>query len=176
MKRKSEKQMARETAEHMSMVERSRKEASVQIEAALFAATFILRFHGELIIQSRETAIVKAMEMPHYEEGRIVFFTGGAVHIPVNKHNKKNAVSRISPKQGQCQSRHLRRRRNKVKLADLEAELAGIAGALAIAISSIKGSKKKTSATPQKVVISYKNYESILQIRTSKMTLLLASL
>ncbi|KAL7898089.1 hypothetical protein HDV63DRAFT_394537 [Trichoderma sp. SZMC 28014] len=178
MKRKSEKQIARETAEHISMVKKSRKKASTQIEAALFAAASILRFHGELVIQPREMAISEATEMSHYEQGRMVFFTDGAVHV---RKNQDGTVDRASPEQAQCQSCHPRLLRNKVKLAAaivykvakssewtvraftvptgstrkyyLEAELAGIAGALGIAISIAKDSRKKTSITPQKVVI-----------------------
>jgi ribonuclease HI len=178
MKRKSEKQIARETAEHISMVKKSRKEASIQNEAALFAAASILRFHGELVIHSREVAITKAMEMSRCEEGHMILFTDGAVHI---QKNQDGTVHRASPEQAQCQSRRPHLRRNKVKLAAaiayrvakssewtvraftvptrgrgryyLEAELAGIVGALGIAILRIKDSRKKASITPQKVVI-----------------------
>lgn len=160
------------------MVKKSRKKASIQIEAALFAAASILRFDGELVIQPRETAISEATEMSHYEEGRMVFFTDGAVHI---RKTQDGTVQQASPEQAQCQSRHPRLRRNKVKLAAaiaykiakssewtvraftvptgsrgryyLEAELAGIAGALGIAISIAKDARKKTMITPQKVVI-----------------------
>lgn len=175
MKRKSEKQIARETAKHISMVKKSRKKASAQTEAALFAATSILRFHGRLVIQPREAAILKAMEMSHYEEGQMAFFTDGAVHI---RENKRDIVHRAPPKPVQCQSRDPRQ--TKVKLAAaiaykatessdwivkaftvpsrgrryyLEAEMAGIAGALAIAISRIKNSKKRPSATSHKIII-----------------------
>lgn len=164
MKRKSEKQIARETAKHISMVKKSWKKASIQNEAALFAAASILRFHGELVIHSREVAITKAMEMSHCEEGQMIFFTDGAVHV---QKNQDGTVHRASPEQAQCPPL----RRNKVKLAAaiaykvakssewtvraftvptasrgryyLEAELAGIAGALGIAISSIKDSRKR---------------------------------
>lgn len=160
------------------MVKKSRKKASTQIEAALFAAASIQRFHGKLVIQPRETAISEATELSHYEEGRMVFFTDGAVHI---RKDQDGTVHRASPKQAQCQSRHPPLRRNKFKLAAaiayqvakdsewtvraftvpmggrgryyLEAELAGIAGALGVAISIAKDSRKKTSITPQKVVI-----------------------
>ncbi|EHK44012.1 uncharacterized protein TrAtP1_008473 [Trichoderma atroviride] len=178
MKRKSEKQIARETAKHISMVKKSRKKASIQNETALFAAASILRFHGELVIQPREVAIIKGVDMSHCDEGQMVFFTDGAVHI---RKNQDDIVHQASPKQAQCQSRHHPLRRNKVKLAAaiaykvakssewtvraftvpkggrgryyLAAELAGIAGALGIAISSINDSRKRDSITPQKVVI-----------------------
>lgn len=161
------------------MVKKSRKKASIQNEAALFAAASILLFHGELVIHSREVAITKAIEMSHCEEGEMIFFTDGAVHI---QKNQDDTVHRASSEQAQCQSRHPPLRRNKVKLAAaiaykvakssewtvraftvptasrgryyLEAELAGIAGALGIAIASIKDSRKKASTTPQKVILT----------------------
>ncbi|KAL6890653.1 hypothetical protein GGI43DRAFT_415394 [Trichoderma evansii] len=159
------------------MVKKSRKKASVQIEAALFAATSIPCFYGNLTIQPKEEAILKAMEMSHHKEGQLAFFTDGAVHI---RKSKQDTVHRISSKQAQCQSRDPPLRRNMIKLATtiaykatennewivkaftvpprgrhyyLEAEMAGVAGALAIAISSIKISKKKPSITSHKVVI-----------------------
>lgn len=176
MKRKSEKQIARETAKHMSMVKKSRNKVSIQIEAALFAAASILRFHGQLVIQPRGAAILKAIEMSHCEDGQMVFFTDGAVHF---RENKQDPAHRASSEQAQCQSRDPPLRQKKVKLAAaiaykdtkssewvvkaftvplagryyLEAEMAGIAGALAIAISSIKSSMKKASITPRKAVI-----------------------
>lgn len=180
MKRKHEKQLAHETAKHISMVKQSRKNTSLQTEKALFTAAPILRFHGQLIIQPREAAILKAIEISRCKEGQLAFFTDGAVHI-TSKENKQNTLHRASPKQAQGLCRGPPPRRNRVKLAAavayeatessewivksfsvppggryyyLEAEMAGIAGALAIAISSIINlKKKKTSITSHKVVI-----------------------
>lgn len=47
----------------------------------------------------------------------------------------------------------------------LEAELAGIAGALGIAILSIKDSRRKASITPQKVVILTDCQDAISQLQ-----------
>lgn len=105
----------------------------------------------------------------------MAFFTDGPVHI---RENKQDTIDRASPKQVQRQYRDPSLRKNKVKLAAaiaykatesseqiakaftvpprgkyyLRAEMAGIAGALAIAITRIN-SMKKAWITSQKVAI-----------------------
>ncbi|KAL7937905.1 hypothetical protein V8C35DRAFT_290248 [Trichoderma chlorosporum] len=183
MKRKTEKQLTRETAEHMSMVKKSRKQASLETEKALFSAASVLRFHGQLIIQPREAAVSKAMELCNGKEGQLLFFTDGAVHS-ASKEDKQDILHGDPPSRG-----------SKVKLAAavaykhdaiessewavksfsvppggrhyyLEAEKAGIAGALAIAISAIVDLKKKqSSAASNKVIIFTDCQDAIGQLQ-----------
>jgi ribonuclease HI len=192
MKRKSEKQFARETAKHVSMVKQSRRKVSLQVEKALFAAASILRVHGQLIIQPREAAISKVMEISHGEEEQLTFFTNGAVHLPPRENKQNTTLHRVPNHQAQCLSRGPRPRQNRVKLAAavaykatdynewivksfsvppggryyLEAEMAGIAGALPIAISRIVDLRKtKASITSHKVVIFIDSQDAIHQLQ-----------
>lgn len=163
MKRKSEKQLARETSNHISMVERSRREASWQSEMALLTAAPVLCFNGQLVIQSREVATSKAIETSPYNGEQLAYFTASAVHISP----KKNIYD-------------LEKRRTKVRLAAaaaykatesikwtvtsfsvppgarshyLQAGMAGIAGALAMAITSIISQRREATVTFTKVII-----------------------
>ena len=118
---------------------------------ALLKATPILRFHGQLTVESREHAILAATKLSQYhEEDQLVYFADGAVDLA-----QKNACSQDTPKE---------EKRRKFNLAAavahkaseesdwqplsfsvpqagkkyyLEAEMSGIAGALSMAISDI---------------------------------------
>lgn len=169
-KRKSEKQLARETAQHICMIKKLRKDVGLHTEMTLLTAATTRQFHGQLIVQDREAAILKAIELSHYKEEQLTFFTDGAVHIPSNE-KKQHSLNRDLSGQ--------RHRLKKIRLAaavaykaaetsewtvksfsvaqggrrcSLEAELAGIAGALALAISSIVNLMKKREI----LVISHK--------------------
>lgn len=155
MKQKSKKQLRkqliREAAQAASVARKARKKAYRQSEMALLKATPILRFHGRLIMEPREHAILAAITLSQYhEEDQLIYFADGAVDLA-----QKNVCSQDTPKE---------KRRRKFNLAAavahkaseasdwrlvsfsvpqsgkkyyLEAEMSGIAGALGVAISDI---------------------------------------
>jgi hypothetical protein len=86
MKRKSKKQLRkqliREAAQAASIARKARKKAYRQPEMALLKATPILRFHGQLIVEPKEQAILAATKLSRcHEEDQLVYFADGAVAL-----------------------------------------------------------------------------------------------
>lgn len=160
-KKKLRKQLIREAAREASIARKARRKAGHQSEMALLKATPILRFHGQLIVESRESALLTAKKLSERQnEDDLVYFTDGAVHL-----TEKNEGSPGPPQE---------KRRRKFNLAAavahkaseesgwklvsfsvpqggkryyLEAEMSGIAGALGMAISDILVGSSRASAS-----------------------------
>lgn len=172
MKRKTEKQLARETAKHIAMVKQSRamdkqarKIASRQTEMALLTAAPIPSFCGQLIIQPREPAILKGTEESRYKSEHLVYFVDGAVHMPAKgNHQNTSKSTRRQVKLAAAVAYKATEgsgwivtsfsvplgRRNRYYL---QAEMSSIAGVLAIAISTITNERRAGSMALHKVII-----------------------
>lgn len=149
MKRKTKKQlireMARKAAQEASIARKTVKKANFQAEIALLKVTSDLRFWGQLIIQPSETALVEAMndDSQCRKEPTLVYFTDGAVHKMQGPGNQIKLAASVTHRATKSSGwkvvafsvppggkRHY-----------LQAEMAGIAGAMAMAISNISSQR-----------------------------------
>lgn len=148
MKRKTKKQLARETAQHSSEVRRARKAANRQIEEVLLTVASSVRFCGQLVVQPREAAISTAVRLSLGHAEHMVLFVDGAVHRKPKDHCEVSRQSQF--KLAAAVAHQVGAESNQpewsitsfsVPLGNrhhwLEAEMSGIAGALGIALSRI---------------------------------------
>jgi hypothetical protein len=155
MKQKTKKQLAREHKKHIATLRRTCPAASRQVEEALFtAAPDYLRFCGQLIIEPREEAIATGKDLSLPREGQFVFFTDGGCHRfperPPHKQMKLGAgVAHRTRESGEWSVVAFSVHCGRMPYY-LEAEMAGIAGALGIALSSIS---EHGTTLSQKVVV-----------------------
>ena len=94
---RSERAMGQTTADHISSTAKQNKKANHQRELALLEATPDLRFHGKIIIESREDAIATAIASknsePADETQQLVFFVGGSRFTNIKDKRKRKAPS-----------------------------------------------------------------------------------
>ncbi|KEY71040.1 hypothetical protein S7711_00864 [Stachybotrys chartarum IBT 7711] len=158
------KQLARKVAKDLSIIRKARIKAGQRDEASLLAAAPVLCFCGDVIIQSREAAVSKAMAFLSYGEDQLVYFTDGAVHITRDEHAQAALDKRRRKASLGAAIAHTAIGGSEWTVTSfsvaqgatrdyLVAEMAGIAGALAIAISSITNQQRIGSATTRRVVI-----------------------
>jgi hypothetical protein len=168
MKRKSEKQLIRETNKHTSRVKKFRKIASLETEKTLLTATHTYRVHGQLLIQPRVVAISKAIGLSIYQNDQMVYFTDGAVSIP-SKESRRHTLGKRRPevklanaiahRASECSTGRsvtffsLRQGQGRGQYY-LQAEIAGIAGALGLATSRLITLKRERSDVVSRVIIS----------------------
>lgn len=152
MKQKSKnqliKQMMRETLQEAARAGRERRKTSRQAEMALLDATSTssLRFHGQLVIESKETAIITATELSsHSKKEDLVYYTDGAVHLAENdkrpgsqrrKFTLAAAVAHKTPDADGWRQVSFSVPQDGKKYYT-QAEMSGIAGALGMAMSYI---------------------------------------
>lgn len=164
MKRKTKKQLAREDAQHRATVKRACKAASLQTEEALLTAAPILRFCGQLFVQSREAAVSTAIDPSLHREEHLVFLVDGAVH-KVSK-SRQDVLGQKQIKLAAAVAHRVAGVNSEWSVTSfsvplggrhhyLQAEMAGIAGALGMALSSVSGcGRRNVSNKPlQKVVV-----------------------
>lgn len=88
-----EKAIGRETAVHISSIAEENRRANLRRKLALLRATAELRFHGQVIIRSREYAILTAANTTNSadEPRQLVFFVDGSRFTNVKDKRKRKA-------------------------------------------------------------------------------------
>lgn len=140
-----EKAIGRETALHIASTAKDNRRANLRRELALLRATGELRFHGHVIVESREDAIHTAANTTNSadEPRQLVFFVDGSRFTNIKDRRKRKA-----PASGKAagaavvyQTRDQVWEERTFHLADghnsKSAEMAAIAEGLAIALSRI---------------------------------------
>lgn len=155
--------MGQQTADHIGSIAKENKKANLRRELALLRATADLRFHGQIIIESREDAILTATTTRNSEPGdesrQLVFFVDGSRFT-----NIKDKRNRKAPKSGKAAGAAVVYQRLDEEweerafcfadgLKSKITEMAAIAEGLAIALSQILLSSNGQRMEKAKVVI-----------------------
>lgn len=160
---RSERAIGRQTAAHISNIAKENKKANLRRELVLLQVTADLRFHGQVIIESREDAILTATNTrnsgPGDEPWQLVFFVDGSRFTNIKDKRKRKA-----PQSGKASGAAVVYQRLDQEweertfclaygLKSKITKMAAIAEALAIALSQILLLSKCQDENKAKVVI-----------------------